>query len=132
MKNRAHLCAVFGLDGVGVIPEIEAVDAFVVEPQAGVVGVVDALAGAGRERVAARDGDAFVGNERIENGLFERSGPDVRGEGLAVDSDVNATVGFIGDDLDAFGGGGEGAGRKDDACGEKSERHGLAHSKCPL
>src|ERR1035437_4351323 len=99
VENGAHLGAVLGLDGVGVIPEIEAVGVFVVEPQAGVMGVIDALAGAGRERVAARDGDAFVGDERIEGGLFERRGPVVRGEGLAVDGDVNAAIGFIGDNL---------------------------------
>ncbi len=43
MVNRAHLGAVFRLDGVGVVPEIEAVDIAVVEPEAGVMRMVDSF-----------------------------------------------------------------------------------------
>ena len=55
MDDRAHLRRLFGRDRVGVVPEVEAVDVAVVEPQSDVVRMVDALALAGLERVAARD-----------------------------------------------------------------------------
>ena len=123
LLDGAHFGTVFGGDGDGVVPEVEAVDVAVVEPHAGVVGVVLTLAGAGGEGVAARDFDAAVLDQGIEDGLFERGGPDVGGEGRAVDGDVDAAVGLVGDDLDAFaflggereGGDGSDGGKESDA-----------------
>jgi hypothetical protein len=66
MTDVAHFRGVLGLDGFGVVPEIEAVNVAVVEPQAGVVRVVDTLAGARLEREAAGDDCAFGGAERIK------------------------------------------------------------------
>ena len=84
MNDGAHLGRVFRLDGIGIIPEIDAIDIFVVKPEAGVMGMIDAFTGALLEWEAASDDGAFGRPERIEDGLFERGGPDVRGEGLAV------------------------------------------------
>src|SRR2546429_144812 len=77
MENGAHLGGIFRFDGVGIVPEINAIDALIVQPKAGVMGVVDALAGALLERKAASDDGAFGGAQRIENGFFKRGGPDI-------------------------------------------------------
>ncbi len=94
--------AIFGLDGVGVIPEIEVVDIAVVEPEAGMVGMVDAFAGDGLEGEAARDGGAVGGDERIEDGLALVGVPEVGGEGLAVDGDVDAMGALVDGHVDAL------------------------------
>jgi len=60
-----------------------------------VVRVIDALAGAEVERVAAGDGNSIGVNDGIEDRLLERGGPYVGGEGSAVDGDVDAAVGLI-------------------------------------
>src|SRR5882724_12118014 len=101
MENGAHLWSVFRFDGVGIVPEIDAVDAFIVEPKAGVVRVIDAFACALLEREAASDDSAFGGAQRIENGFFERRGPDVGGKGLAINGDVDAAGFFVDGDDDA-------------------------------
>jgi len=49
------------------------------------MGMIDALTGALLEREAARTDGAFGGAERIEDRFLERGGPNVGGEGLAVD-----------------------------------------------
>ncbi len=64
MKNGAHFGAVLRLNGIGVIPEIEAVGIAVVKPQAGVVRMVDAFAGKRIQRIAASYSDALIVNER--------------------------------------------------------------------
>src|SRR5207245_744928 len=104
MEDGAHLGGVFRLDGVGIIPEIDAIDIFVVEPKAGVMGMIDAFAGALLKREAASNDGAFGGAERIENRFFERGRPDVGGEGLAIDGDVDAANLFVDGDGDAVGG----------------------------
>src|SRR6266852_2046449 len=104
MTDVAHFGGVLGLDGFGVVPEIEAVNVAVVEPQAGVVRMVDALAGARFEREAAGDDGVFGGAKRIEHGLGELFGPDVGGEGLSIDGNVDAALGFVGDYADSFRG----------------------------
>ena len=108
MNDGAHLRRVFRLDGVGIIPEVDAVDVFVVEPEAGMMGMIDAFAGALLEREAASDYGAFGGAEWIEDGFFERSGPDVRSERLAVDGDVDAAGLFVDVNGDSVGGAGAG------------------------
>src|SRR5437667_287879 len=55
VANDAHLRGVFGLDGFGIVPEVEAVDITVVEPETDMMRMVHAFAGAGLERIAARD-----------------------------------------------------------------------------
>ena len=70
LDDSAHLWSVFGFDGLGIVPEVQAVDIFVVEPQAGVVRVVDAFAGALLKRKAACDDGAFGRAERIEDRFF--------------------------------------------------------------
>src|SRR6266404_5634161 len=104
MENGAHLWSVFRFDGVGIVPEIDAVDAFIVEPKAGVVRVIDAFAGALLERKAASNNRALGGSQGIENGFFERRGPNVGSERLSIDGDVDATVLFVDGDGDAVGG----------------------------
>jgi hypothetical protein len=53
VEDRPHLRSLRRLDLVGVVPEIESVHHLVVEPQTDVVRVIDALAGARRERPPA-------------------------------------------------------------------------------
>ena len=67
------LLAIFRRDGVGVVPEIEAVYVTVIEPNAGVVGMIDALAGAGRERISADDINAVRGDQGKSTGFFNVS-----------------------------------------------------------
>src|SRR5258708_22202700 len=100
MENRGNIGSIFGLDGVGIVPEIDAIDVFIVEPKAGVVRMIDALAGALLEREAASDDGAVGGAERIKNGFFKRGGPDVGSEGLAIDGDVDAASLFVDGDGD--------------------------------
>ena len=88
-----------GLDGVGVVPIVDVVDVGVVEPEAGVVGMVGAFAGQGR--IAAGEGGAVRGDERVEDGLALVGCPEVGGEGRAVDGDVDAVGGRVDGDGDA-------------------------------
>ena len=90
MEDRAHLRSLRRLDRVGVVPEIEAVHVLVVEPQADVMRMIDALAGARRERPPARDDRAAGAANRIEHRLLDVVRPDVRRERLAADGDVDA------------------------------------------
>src|SRR5260370_39488926 len=100
MENRAHLGRIFGLDGVGIVPEIDAIDVFIVEPKTGVVRMIDALAGALIEREAASDDGAFGGAQWIENGFFQGGRPDGGSEWLAIDGDVDAVSLFVDGDGD--------------------------------
>src|SRR5216683_7655056 len=100
MKNRAHFGSIFQFDGVGIVPEIDAIDVFIVEPKAGVVRMIDALAGVLLERKAASDDGAVGGAQRIENGFFKRGGPDIGSERLAIDGDVDAASLFVDGDGD--------------------------------
>src|SRR6266850_411708 len=104
VDDGAHLWSIFRFDGVGIVPEIDAVDAFIIEPKAGVMRVIDAFAGALLERKAASDDGALGGTQRIQNGFFERGGPDVGSERLSIDGDVDATVLFVDGDSDAVAG----------------------------
>ncbi len=97
--DGAVLGAVFWLDGVGVVPVVDVVDVAVVEPEAGVVGMVGALAGERVEGIAAGEGGAVGRDQRVEHGLALVGAPQVGGEGLAVDGDVDAVLRFVGDDL---------------------------------
>ena len=133
MENRSHLGSVFRFDGVGIVPEIEAIDAFIVEPETGMMGVIDAFAGALLEREAASDGGAFSRAERIEDGFFQRGGPNVGGERLAVDRNVDAAsllVDSNGDAVRRIRAGGHarrekhGYGDEDERCTDKEDSHG--------
>ena len=53
--NGAHLGGALPRNGVGVVPEIEAVDVAVVEPEAVVVWMVGTLTGARCKRPTARN-----------------------------------------------------------------------------
>ena len=99
MHDRPVLRRLRRRDRVGVVPEVEVVHVAVVEPEAGVVRMIDALTGARLERIAARDDDAVRRAQRIEHRLLERRRPDVRGERLAADDDVHAAVGLVRHDL---------------------------------
>src|SRR5260370_21409251 len=101
MENRAHFGRIFGFDGVGIVPEIDAIDVFIVEPKAGMMRVIDALARALLEREAASDDGAFGGAQWIGNGLFKRGGPDIASEGLDINGDVDAASLFVDGDDDA-------------------------------
>src|ERR1700730_18184936 len=103
MENGAHLWGIFRFDGVGIVPEIDAVDTLVVEPKAGVMRMIDAFAGALLERKAASDDGAFGGAQRIENGFSQGGRPDVGSEGLAIDEDVDAASVLVCNDGDSFG-----------------------------
>src|SRR5580704_19251159 len=92
---------VFFFDRVGVVPEVEVVHVAVVEPEADVVRVIYTLACTRLEWKAACYDGAVGCAERIEDGLREVVGPDVGGEGLAVDHDVDAARGFVGENLDS-------------------------------
>src|SRR5579859_3850058 len=102
VNDGAHLRAIFGLDGVGVVPEIEAIHVAVVEPQSGMMRMVDAFVGTRLEWVATGDGDAFIVDERIEHRLLQRRWPDIRGKRLAVNGDIDAAMRLVGDNLNAF------------------------------
>jgi hypothetical protein len=71
--------ACVGLDGVGVVPVVDVVDVGVVEPEAGVVGMVGALAGQGR--IAAGERGAVGSKQRVEDGLALVGLPEIGGEG---------------------------------------------------
>src|SRR5882672_5486172 len=104
MNDGAHLGGIFRLDGVGIVPEIDAVDVFIVEPKSGVMRMIDAFAGSLLEWKAASHDGALGGAQRIEDWLFERGRPDVRGEGLAVNGDIHAAGLFVDGDGDSVGG----------------------------
>ena len=101
MHDSAHLGHALGGNGIGVVPKVEPVHVAVVEPQADLVGMVDALAGPGLERPAARHHSARRVAHRIQRRLLESRGIDVRRERLAVDEDVDAALVFVRHDLDA-------------------------------
>src|SRR5260370_33985212 len=67
--------------------------------------MVDAFAGARCEREAAGDDGAFGGAKGIEDGLGELFGPDGGGEGVSIDGNVDAALGFVGYYADFFRGG---------------------------
>ena len=48
--DGTHFVTVFGLDRVGVVPEIESIDVAVVEPNSRVVRMIDTFAGPRRQR----------------------------------------------------------------------------------
>jgi hypothetical protein len=85
-----------------VIPEVEAVDVSVVEPHPRMVRMVDALSWPGFKRIAARHRDSFISDQWIQNRLLQRCRPDVRGERLAVDSNVDTLMRLIGNNLNPF------------------------------
>ena len=76
-------------NGVGVVPEIQAVDVLEVQPQPQVVRVVGGLAGAGRQREAAGDEGAVGGPQRVEHRLFQRVGVEEAGKELLTYEHVN-------------------------------------------
>ena len=96
LVDRAHLGCVFGLDGVGVVPEIEAIDIAVVEPQARMMRMIDTLSRSRRKRIAARNRDAARRDQRIECRLLERCRPNVGGEGLAIEGNIDAPFRLVG------------------------------------
>src|ERR1700733_2454120 len=102
VANGAVFTSVGGFDGIGVIPEVEVVGVAVVEPEAGVVRVVDAFALDGLEGKTASDGGAIGCDEGIEDRLALVGVPEVGGEGLAVDGDVDSMRSFVDRDVYAF------------------------------
>ena len=113
MEDGAHLRRVFRLDGVGIVPEIDAIYVFIVEPETGVMGMIYAFARALFEREAASDDGAFGGAEGVENRFFERGGPNIGGERLTVDGDIDAASLLVDGNGDAV--------RRMGSCG--GERH---------
>src|SRR5579862_7928857 len=66
--------------------------------------MIDALAGTGLERESPCHDGAIGGAERIKDGLGETVGPDIGGEGLSVDDNVDAALGYVGQDLNSWRG----------------------------
>src|SRR5260221_7072975 len=97
MADYAHLRGIFHLNCFRVVPEIEAADVAIVEPQASVMRMIDTLTRPRLEREPTGDDCALGGAERIEDGLRKLFGPNVGGEGPAVDDDVDASFGYIWD-----------------------------------
>ena len=76
-------------------------DHAMVEPQAGVVRMIDALTLTGRQRKTARHRRSSGAEQRIQNGFLLPGRPDIRGERLAVDGHVNAFGVLVRRDQDA-------------------------------
>src|SRR6185369_12391493 len=129
MDDAAHFGGVFGLDGGGIVPEIEAIDVAVVEPQSGVVRMVDTLAGTGIDGKSTGHDGTSGRAQRVEHRLGEGVGPDVTGEGLAVDGDVDAARGLVRCDFDAIRGGVRGA-RGVRPCGDHAYKEGAGEDTC--
>src|SRR4029079_8234332 len=110
-------------------PEVEPVHVAMVEPEPDVMGMVDALAGPRIERKSPGDERAFRRADGIQHRLFQRRGPDIRRERLAVDRDVDALGAFIDLDVNSAGGG-EGAAKGGE--GDDAENEGGAHETCSL
>ena len=73
VEDRSHVRRrAVGLIAVGVVPEVEPVHVAVVEPESGVVRMVDAFARPWIERIAARDDRAARAADRIQHRLLER------------------------------------------------------------
>src|SRR4030095_11639547 len=95
MQDGPHFRRVLGLCLVGVVPEVEAVHALVVEPQTDVMRMIDALAWPRIERPAARYDGPLRAADRIEHRLLHAFGPEVGGERRAADGDVHAPRRFV-------------------------------------
>src|SRR6267154_80246 len=102
VTNVAHLRCVFRLDSCRVVPEIETVDVPIVEPQADVMWMVDALARTRIQRISSRNESALGVTQRIQNGLSKFFGPDIRGEWLSVNEHLDAALSLIGNDADSW------------------------------
>ena len=76
-RMRPILACCSGGKARRVVPEVDAVDVAVAQEQAHVVRMVGALAGPRVEGKPAGDGRALRGEDRIEDGLGQRLGPDV-------------------------------------------------------
>src|SRR5262250_1083879 len=95
VEYRAHFMGVFRFDGIGIVPEIKAVDVFVVEPESGVMGMVHAFAWARLKRKTARDDRAACGANRVENRLLKSRRPNIGSEWLSINCDINFACGFV-------------------------------------
>src|SRR5258707_15211177 len=104
VANAAHFGSVLRLDGSRVVPEIETIDISIVEPQAGVMRMIHALARSRLEWEAARDDRALRSAEWKEDRLCHPFGPNVGGKRLGVDYNVDSALGFIGNYSDSFRG----------------------------
>src|SRR2546428_1642994 len=98
VKDRSHLGRVVRLQRIGVVPEVDAVDALVVEPEADMVRVIDALTRPRIEWPSPGDERAGRASNRIEHGLPKALGPDVRRKRRAADRDVDPARRFVGRD----------------------------------
>src|SRR5271154_273692 len=66
------------------------------------VGMVNAFTWSRLEWIAASHCYSLIGYQRVQNRLFQRCWPDVTGEWLPVDCDVDSLMRFISNYLDAF------------------------------
>src|SRR4029450_3756695 len=123
MEDRTHLRSTLGRDGIGIVPEIQSVHVAMVEPQADMVWVVDALARTRLEREPARDERALCRADWEEGRFLQRRGVDVRRERLPVHRDIHASRGFVRRHGDALRLSGERCG-----CQKGAEREGQSDS----
>src|SRR5580658_8113042 len=102
MKYGAHLRSVCGFDCVRIIPKIDAVDVFVVEPQPGVMRVIDAFARSLLEGITTSDNGSLGGPQWIENWFLQCARPNVRSESFAIDGDIHPALLLMHDHLNAL------------------------------
>ena len=93
MHNGAHpIEAVFRRRG-GVVPEIVAIHITIIEPVAGMVGMIDAFAGFFVEGPASGDVDATCGAQWVKDRFFEAAagfGKQIGREVRIIDENINA------------------------------------------
>jgi hypothetical protein len=100
------------------------------------MGVVDTLAGAWLERIAARHDDAARRTQRKEHRLLERRRPDVRRERLATHEHVHPPIRLARHDFDVvrigggLHGGGPGRARARAGAPERRQYEGKREGKC--
>ena len=85
---------------IRVIPKIETVDIFIIEPKAKVMGMVDGLAGARFEGETAGDQLSVGCIYRVENRLFQGIGVNKGGKGFTACCDRHGMGGGVGYDPD--------------------------------
>ena len=69
LLDGAHLWSILRLDGFGIVPEINAIDAFVVEPQPSMMRMIHTFTGPLLQWEATSDDGALGSAQRIEDWL---------------------------------------------------------------
>jgi hypothetical protein len=90
-------------DSVRIVPEVETVDVFIIEPKPDMMGMVGGIAGARLERKAAGDDLAIGGIDGIENRFFKGIRVEKGRERDGAGGDDDASMGWVGGDLNGDG-----------------------------